>query len=460
MIAVHKNARPAMPLSTRRERVGWYVYDWANSAFITTVVTVFIGPYLTAIANEAAGCADLADDEDCGTRIPLLFLDILPGQLFPYLVSLSVILTVFALPLVGVICDRSPHKRELMVYFAYLGAATTIAMLLLVDDRYLLGSALFVLANVSYGASIVVYNSFLPQLASADDRDTVSSIGWAVGYIGGGTLLALNLAALLLREQLGITEGDAVRYIIVSAGIWWAAFTTVPLLTLRNRPPLEGPARGFPLAEGFQQLWQTLKGMRAHPLTLLFLLAYLVYSDGIATVIALSAVYGSEELWLEQQTLVMTVLIVNVVAFPGALAMGRIAVRFGARRTVLTSLALWSLVVGAAYFLPARQVLPFMLLGVAIGLVLGGSQSLSRSLFSQLVPMGKEGEYFGIYEIADKSTSWLGPLLFGMALGMTGSYRVAIVSVVLFFLVGSALLLMVPIRRAIVAAGNLPPRVV
>src|SRR5690606_8712240 len=230
------------------------------------------------------------------------------------------------------------------------------------------------------------------------------------GYAGGGLLLAVNLVALLLHEQLGLSEGDAVRYCIVSAGLWWAAFTTVPLLTLRNRPPLEGTVHGFVLTEGFRQLWRTIKGMRAYPLTLLFLLAYLVYSDGIATVVSLSALYGSEELDLSADTLVITILVVQVVAVFGALGMGRAAARVGAWRTVLATLVLWSLVISVAYFLPAGQVLPFVLLGAAIAVVLGGSQALSRSLFSHLVPRGKEAEYFGIYEITDKSTSWVGPL--------------------------------------------------
>jgi UMF1 family MFS transporter len=450
--------KPTAPLSTRRERVGWYAYDWANSAFITTVVTVFLGPYLTAIANRAAGCPSDSEDS-CREPIRLLFFDILPGQLFPYMVSLSVFLFVLVLPLVGAIADRSPYKRELLAFFAYLGAGATIGMLFLVGDRYLLGSVLFLVANTAFGASVVVYNSFLPQLAGPDERDSVSSIGWAIGYLGGGLLLALNLVALLVGEQLGVKEVDTVRVCIVSAGVWWAAFTTVPLLRLRNRPPLAGLARGSVLTDGFRQLWHTLREMRAFPLTLLFLVAYLVYSDGIATVIALSALYGSDELGLSAQTLVMTILVVQFVAFFGAMAAGRIAARVGARLTVLTSLLLWSVVVTAAYFLPDRQVVPFLLLGVGIGIVLGGSQALSRSLFSQLIPKGKEAEYFGIYEITDKSTSWLGPLLFGLAYGLTGSYRVAILSVVAFFAVGFVLLLMVPMRRAILAAGNAPPHV-
>jgi UMF1 family MFS transporter len=458
MALTDEHALPAAPQSTRRERVGWYTYDWAASAFSTTVVTVFLGPYLTAIARTAAGCS--TDTEvDCDTRIPLLFFDILPGQLFPYLVSAAAFLVVLTLPLVGAIADRSPYKRELLAGFAYVGAAATIAMLFMVDDQYLLGAVLFLLANTAFGASVVVYYSFLPQLAGPDDRDRVSSIGWAAGYLGGGLLLALNLVALLLHDQLGLSEGDVVRYSMVSAGVWWAAFTTIPLRRLHNRPPLAGVARGSVLTDGFRQLWHTIRGMRAYPLTLLFLLAFLVYSDGIATVIALSSLYGSEELGLSAETLVIAVLVVQFVAFGGALAAGRLAARIGARTTVLGTLVLWSFVVGAAYFLPGRQVPLFLLLAAGIGVVLGGSQALSRSLFSHLIPRGREAEYFGIYEITDKSTSWLGPLLFGLAYGLTESYRVAILSVVAFFVVGFVLLLLVPIRRAIVAAGNPPPHV-
>ena len=448
---------PPAPLSTRRERSGWYFYDWANSAFPTTVITVFLGPYLTVIAKAAAGCD--SDDPCRGATISLLGIDIAPGSLFPYMVSLSVFLTVFVLPVVGAIADRSPRKKELMAVFAYLGSAATVAMVFLTGDRYLLGAGLFLLANITYGASIVVYYSFLPQLAGPEERDSVSSVGWAIGYLGGGTLLALNVVAVLFKDSIGLDTGEVARYSIVSAGIWWAGFTMIPLIRLRNRPPAAGEAQGSPLFDGFRQLWHTLRSLRSYPLTLFFLIAYLVYNDGIQTVIALAAVYGTEELQLSDDVLVPTILMVQFLAFFGALGMGWLAKRIGAWKTILMSLVLWTVVLAVAYQLPTGQALPFILLGGGIGLVLGGSQALSRSLYSQLIPKGKEGEYFGLYEISDKGSSWLGPLLFGLAYGATESYRVAIISLLAFFIIGFVLLLAVPIRRAIVAAGNTPPRV-
>ena len=444
-----------MELSTRRERVGWYFYDWANSAFYTTVVTVFLGPYLTSIAENATGCEG---DEACKhALIHPLGIAMAPGSLFAYTVALSVFLTVFVLPVAGAIADRTSHKKELLALFAYIGSGATIGLVFLTGDRYLLGVVLFIIANVAFGCSIVVYNSFLPQIAGPDERDSVSSVGWAIGYVGGGLLLLINVAAVLSKGALGMSTGEVARWSLVSAGVWWAGFTTIPLLRLRNRPAVAGEHRGPALVDGFRQLWATLRSLKAYPLTLFFLIAYLVYNDGIQTVISQAGIYGTDELGLPDDVLVPTILMVQFLAFFGALALGRLAKRIGGWKTVLISLVLWIGVLGVAYVLPAHQTVPFVLLGGAIGIVLGGSQALSRSLFSQLVPKGKEGEYFGLYEISDKGTSWLGPLIFGLAYDATRSYRVAIVSLLAFFIIGFVALFFVPMRRAIIEAGNTPP---
>jgi MFS transporter, UMF1 family len=372
-----------------------------------------------------------------------------------------VLLTVFVLPVMGAIADRAPRKKPLLAGAAFLGAGATIAMVFVTGDRYWLGGLLFLVANIAFGAAVVVYNSFLPQLAAPDDRDKVSSRGWALGYLGGGLLLLANLVAVTLLSVDGDDQRtlDIARFCIVSAGVWWAVFTLIPLRWLKEHPAAgAATARGNVLTDGFKQLGHTLRSLKAYPLTLFFLLAYLIYNDGIQTVIALAAQFGSEELDLEQSTLIVTILIVQFLAFGGALALGALATRIGARKTVLLSLALWLIVIVAAYWLPEGQPLPFMLLGAGIGIVLGGSQALSRSLFSQLIPEGKEGEYYGFYEISDKGTSWLGPLLFGLIFQLTDSYRLGIISLIVFFVVGGVLLALVPIRRAITAVGNTPPR--
>ena len=453
-------ADPAGPGSTRRERTGWYFYDWANSAFQTTVITVFLGPFLTTVTELAAGCELGADS--CDGAVYPLGIKVAAGSFYPYLISLSVFLTVFVLPVIGAIADRSVHKKRLLAAAAFTGAGATIAFAFVTGERYLLGGALFLIANISFGAAVVVYNSFLPQLGGPDERDGISSRGWAIGYLGGGLLLALNLVAVTMLSEEGNAQRtlDLARWSIVSAGVWWAAFTLVPLRWLREHPTAAAlQAGGNVLTDGFRQLGRTLREIKAYPLTLFFLLAFLVFNDGIQTVITLASQYGTEELRLEQSTLIVTILLVQFLAFGGALALGALAKRIGAWKTVLLSLVLWTGVIIAAFRLPAEAPVPFMILGGCIGLVLGGSQALSRSLFSQLIPAGKEGEYYGFYEISDKGTSWLGPLAFGLVFQLTSSYRVGLVSLLIFFVVGFALLAAVPMRRAIIAAGNTPPRV-
>src|SRR5919112_2420262 len=433
----------------RREQRGWYFYDWANSAFSTTVVTVFLGPYLTAITENTA---------DANGLVYPLRIPVLAGSYFPYVLALSVGLQVFLLPLTGAIADRTGRKKRLLMLFAYVGAISTIGLYLVQGSAYLLGGLLFVVANLSFGASIVVYNAFLPEIAEPDERDRVSSRGWALGYLGGALLLVANLALFTAHESLGLSEGHAVRISLLSAGVWWALFTLIPLRTLRDRGSVRSGERGAAvITAGFRQLLGTLRTSRAYPQTLVFLGAYLLYNDGIQTVITLTAVYGEAELRFGTGTIISVTLMVQFVAFLGALLLGALARFFGAKRVVLASLILWTGAVAGAYFLQAGAVWQFYLLAAFIGIVLGGSQALSRSLFSHMIPGGKEAEYFSLYEISERGTSWLGPLLFGLTLQLTGSYRSSLASLIVFFVLGFVLLTMVDVRRAITEAGNPPP---
>ncbi|QTD97270.1 MFS transporter [Streptomyces cyanogenus] len=428
----------------RREQRGWYVYDWACSVYSTSVLTVFLGPYLTSVAERAA---------DGDGYVHPLGLPVRAGSFFAYSVSLSVIVAVVLMPLVGSAADRTGRKKPLLAAAAYTGAAATAGMFLLDGDRYLLGGVLLVVANAAQSVGMMIYNSYLPQIAPPDQRDAVSSRGWAFGYAAGSLVLVADLVLYSAHDSFGLSETAAVRICLASAGLWWGAFTLVPLRTLRDRHARVAQAT----APGLRQLAATVRDMRRHPLTLAFLLAYLVYNDGIQTVITQASVYGSEELALGQSTLIVAVLLVQVLAVAGALAMGRLARRYGAQRTILGSLLAWTLTLAAGWFLPARAPVWFFLLAAGIGLVLGGSQALSRSLFSHLVPPGKEAEYFSAYEMSDRGMSWLGPLLFGMTYQLTGSYRSAIFSLVAFFVLGFALLARVPVRRAIREAGNPVP---
>ncbi|MFD8552058.1 MFS transporter [Streptomyces fradiae] len=439
-------AAPPPPPDRRREQRGWYFYDFACSVYSTSVLTVFLGPYLTSVAKAAA---------DADGFVHPLGIPVRAGSVFAYSVSLSIVLAVLVMPLAGAAADRTGRKKPLLAAAAYVGAGATAGMFFLDGDRYLLGALLLVLANASLAVSMALYNAYLPQIAEPDERDSVSSRGWAFGYASGALVLLLNLALYTGHASLGLTESEAVRICLASAGLWWGAFTLVPLRRLRDRRVARDGAGA--VGSGWRQLRATLRDMRRHPLTLAFLLAYLIYNDGVQTVISQASVYGSEELGLEQTTLITAVLLVQVLAVAGALGMGRLARSYGAKRTILGSLAVWTAILAAAYFLPAGAPVWFYALAAAIGLVLGGSQALSRSLFSHLVPRGKEAEYFSAYEMSDRGLSWLGPLVFGLAYQLTGSYREAIISLVLFFAVGFVLLARVPVRRAVAAAGNPVP---
>src|SRR4051794_26957237 len=332
------------------------------SVFNTSVTTVFLGPYLTAVAEDAAG-----PDE----RLSFLGLSIAAGSWFSYVLSASVLLQVLVLPLVGAVADRTGRKRELLGGFAFLGALATTGLYFVADGRWLLGAVLFVVANISFGAATVVYYSWLPDLAGPDERDAVSSRGWAFGYVGGALLLAIHLGLVLGAPSLGLTTGEAVRICLATAGLWWGAFTVFTVSRLRNRPVREAAARS---RNGFRQLATTLREMRAFPLTLWFLGAYLLFNDGVQTVIALSATYATEELGLEQSVLTGAILMVQVVAIAGALGLGRLAGRYGARNVVLGSLVAWILVLVAAYFLQTGAVSQFYVLAAVIGIVQGGTQ--------------------------------------------------------------------------------------
>ncbi len=432
------------PEVRRREQRGWYFYDWAASAFSTTVGTVFLGPYLTEIARGA---------EEAGEQITLLgIIPVTAESYVPYGVALSVVAQLILMPIVGAIADTAKSKKSVMGIFAYIGAFAVMGMFFLQGDNYQLGGVLFIIANAAFGAALVVYNSFLPEIATPEERDGVSSRAWAMGYAGGIILLVLNLVLFLGHESFGITESMAVRIALFSAGAWWALFTLIPLARLRNRPnrlAAEVVAGGERRGVGLRQLAHTMRDLRRYPVALLFVIAFFFYNDGIQTVIALSATYADQELGLETTIIIVAVLIVQTVGIAGALLLGRAARRFTAKKVVLFSLVLWTLVLVVAFLLPAGSSLPFLFLAAFIGFVLGGSQALSRSLFAQLVPRDREAEYFSFYEISGSASSLLGPLIFGLTLQFLGSYRVAILALVVFFIIGGILLSRVDMKKGI-----------
>ncbi len=437
----------------RSEIFSWAMYDWANSAFSTIIVTTLLGPYLSSLAQKTNGVA-------------LGSMRFEPDAFFPACVSLSVILQVFLLPLLGTIADSSPLKKRLLVSFASFGATATILLFFVQENMpmlgtqgaVLLGGLLFILANLSFGAAVVLYNAFLPDIAAPKDRDNVSSFGWAIGYLGGGLALAIALALFTLMADKGL----AVRISLALAGIWWLGFTLLfPARKLRQRPPQKQlpPGENY-LSYGVKQIVRTLRTMyREYPETLKYLIAYLIYNDGIQTVIVVATLFASTELHVESSTLIILILMIQFIAFFGALLFGRMAEMMGAKKAIIISLVIWALIVIYAYA-AMHQTWQLFAAGVFIAIVLGGSQALSRSLFSQMIPKESESEYFGFYEISERGTSWVGTAVFALAVQLTGSTRSAMLAVILFFVVGLALLIPVRVRKAMIDSGNDPAGVV
>jgi len=436
-------------INDKREIFGWAMYDWANSAFSTTIGTVFLGPY---VASLAANAARLSPDK----MAHFLGIPVAADSFFPYCISISVFGQVFFLPVMGAIADYSHRRKQMMQLFATIGAIATILMFFVTAPVWWLGGVLFIIANLAFGASIVFYNSYLPDIASEDQRDRVSSYGWAMGYLGDGLLLVLNLILYLLGPKIGIPKELAIRVNLASAGVWWLTFSFFTWTRLRSRQAAKQMPKGETYARaGFRQLWSTLKEIGNFPETLKFLLAYFLYNDGIQTVIAVSSTFAVAPLLrggvgLDQSTLIIVILMIQFMAFAGALLWGKLATWFGAKRSIVVSLVIWAGVTIYAYFglTGPSRVLEFFILGACIAVVLGGSQAISRSLYAQIIPAGKQAEYFSFYEVSDKGTSWFGPLLFGLVNQLTGSLRPAILSLIFFFIVGLIILPFVNVKKA------------
>lgn len=430
--------RPRTADSDTPEQRGWYIYDFAQSAFSTTVVTVFFGPYLTVLAKSAA---------DASGMIHPLGIPVDARSYWSYIVSISVMLQVLFLPIIGAVADYGRRKKEALGAAAYLGAAATMAMYLLKGNHYSLGGLLFLIANVSFGAGVVIYNSFLPEIATREERDAVSSKGWATGYVGGGLLLALNLILYLNAARIGISEQMAVRISLGSAGAWWAVFTIPPLVALHNRGPARRLAAGQNAVTAvLRHLVSTLRELRNYPQTLRFIVAFLLYNDAIQTVIALATQFGNDQLKIPMSQLTLAILMVQFVAFFGAIGFKWLAAAISAKRAVAISLVIWTGVLVYIY-LAVKTTLQFFVMAAIVALVLGGSQALSRSIYAQLIPKFKEAEYYSVYEVTDKGTSWLCPMFFGLALQFTKSYQLAILSLVIFFVAGLLVLSSVDVER-------------
>jgi UMF1 family MFS transporter len=433
---------PAPMRNNQRTIFGWAMYDWANSAYITAgslIFAIYFGD--TIFPEDGFSAFGISVDAE---------------GFFGILVGVGALILFLAMPILGAIADYSNSKKRLLKAFAYTGA--TFAVLTAVPGTGDVGLAVVValFAQIGFVSANVMYEGFLPELTTPETIDRVSARGFAFGYAGGGIHLVLSLMLLYFAEPLGLAETTAQRIVIASAGVWWAGFAAFSFTRLRDagtaRPiptRYRSAPRRFDYARlGIDRTWRTTRQLAGFPQLLLFVVAFLFYNDGVQTVIKITPVFASETLDLSTTTIAAVFVVIQIVAFFGALAFGWLAGRVGAKRAILVSIAGWTLVTVGGYLTPAEQAAPFLLIGVLAGLVLGGVQALSRSLYGSMIPEEASAEFFGFYSVFSRFSSIFGPLIFAAVDIATGSARLSILFLTAFFIIGGTLLSRVDVDAA------------
>jgi MFS transporter, UMF1 family len=411
----------------RRDVRAWAMYDWANSAFQTTIIAAVFPIYFHSVVAKDLGEA-------------------LSTSRFAWATTIAILIVALVAPLLGAIADYAAMKKRMLAVFLVIGATSTIAMYWIGPGDWRLALGLFVIGNVGVAASIVFYESLLPHLVSEAELDRVSSAGYAVGYLGGGVLLAINLAMIQKPSWFGIPDaGVAVRLSLASVGVWWLLFS-IPIFRHVPEPPRALEADETPnaslLKTGVTRLIETFKELRTFRQAFLLLVAFLIYNDGIQTIIRMATTFGTQ-IGIDQNAMITALLITQFIGIPFAFAFGALAGRIGAKTAVFGGLAVYSVIILLAYFMTSAT--HFYALAILVGMVQGGTQALSRSLFASMIPKHKSSEFFAFFGVFERYAGILGPLVFAVMVEATGQSRNAILAVLGFFIIGGALLAFVKV---------------
>ncbi len=421
----------------RPELRAWAMYDWANSAMVTIVVAAIFPIYFSTVA-----AADLADS-DATFR-------------FSIITTIGLAIVAVIAPILGAIADFTAAKKRMLATFMVIGVMGVAGMFFIREGDIWLASVLFITANVGAGASFVFYDALLPHIARNDEIDRVSTSGYAIGYLGGGLLLALNLAWITMPGAFGLPSGPdlspdeatlPVRLAFLSVAAWWILFA-IPFFRGVPEPVrvLEPDERvdANPMRVAFTRLGETFRELREYRNASLMLLAFLIYNDGIGTIIKMATSYGTE-IGIDQNLMILAILIVQFVGIPFSFAFGMIAGKVGAKPAIFVGLVVYAGITVLGYFMTTGT--HFLILAGLVGMVQGGTQALSRSLFASMIPRHKSGEFFGFFAVFEKFAGILGPLTFAVAIAITGSSRMGILSIILFFIVGAILLTKVDVEE-------------
>ena len=417
----------------RRDLRAWAMYDWANSAVQTTIIAAIFPIYFQKVA-----AADM------------------PGPVatsrFAWATTIAIVIVAVIAPFLGAVADYAAVKKRLLAVFLAIGACAIAAMFFISRGEWLFALTLFVLANVGVAGSIVFYDSLLPHLAADDDLDRVSLAGYAMGYLGGGVLLAINVLMMGKPEWFLLPDREtAVRASLASVAVWWVVFS-IPLFRRVPEPPRllergEGPEGNLVMSAG-RRLLETLRELRRYRQAFMLLLAFLVYNDGIQTIIRMGTTYGTE-IGIDENAMIGALLLTQFIGVPFGFAYGYVAGTVGAKRALFAGLVVYAGITVLGYYM--RTATHFFLLAILVGMVQGGTQALSRSLFASMVPKHKSSEFFAFFGVFERYAGILGPAVFAWVVSHSGTSRNAILSILAFFVIGGGLLMLVDVdegRRA------------
>lgn len=414
----------------RPELRAWAMYDWANSAFQTTIIAGVFPIFFKQVA--ASGLPDHQAD-----------------SYYLWATTFSIVVMAVIAPLLGAMADARPIKKTLLAIFVAVGTVSTAAMWWIGDGTWVYALVVFALGNIAVAGSIVFYEALLPHIASPEELDRVSTAGYAMGYVGGGVLLLINVLMIQQPQWFGLPDaGVASRLSFVSVAVWWALFT-IPIMRRVSEPAvvMRGHANGLGniVSDAFRQLRTTFKELRRYRQAMLLLLAFFLYNDGVQTIIRVAVLYG-EGIGIDTGSLITALLLVQFIGIPCSFLFGALAERIGAKRGVFLGLSVYLCITVLAYFMTTAT--HFYMLAVAVGLVQGGTQALSRSMFASMIPRAKSSEFFAFFGVFERYAGILGPALFAVIAG-DGSSRTAILSLAVFFILG-----MVVLARVDVQAGQ------
>jgi UMF1 family MFS transporter len=418
----------------------WSMYDWANSAYITTAVGLLPIFFAKSIVGEQG--ADLFGHH------------FRADTLWGFAVGTAGIISFIFAPVLGAIADFSSAKKRFLLFFAYTGSLFTILIYFCHTGDVLKTLLFFLISQVGFVNGNVFYDAFLPHIASEEKMDDVSAKGYAYGYIGGGLQFAIALGLVSLHDKFGLTREQAARLGIAMSGVWWAGFTLflarwLPEPDANSELPVQYVNTPHALAIihlGIVRTWHTARRAVRFPHLVMFLLAFMLYNEGVQTVINMATIYGTNELRLDATALMVTLLIIQFVAMGGSLVFSRLADRIGTKRAIITALFVWMGIVSYSYFINSAR--EFFVLGMCVGLAMGGVQSLSRSYYGSMIPESASAEFFGFYTVFTKFSAIWGPFTFAIITHLAGSARSAIFSLIIYFILGTVILFTVNESKA------------